>query len=204
METRPEFLDSKKLRLFIALELPDGMKAELAAVQNRLRNRLKFALKWVRPEGIHLTLKFLGYVEEDLTTTIEAGLARAASGHRQLSLHVRQLGSFGGRRPRVVWAGVGGDVEELAALQRSIDREMAKLGFEPEVRGYSAHLTLARVPEGLNRLQMDEILHAVGNVAEPTPTEATFEEVSLMQSTLRREGAVYKRLSAAPLNAASA
>ncbi|HET9200278.1 MAG TPA: RNA 2',3'-cyclic phosphodiesterase [Dehalococcoidia bacterium] len=202
MATRPDSSGSKKLRLFIALELPEAMKEELAAAQERLRARLKVRLKWVRPESIHLTLKFLGYVDEDRAQTIGANLSQAVSSHGELSLHLGGLGSFGGRRPRVVWVGVGGDVEELAALQRSIDREMATLGFEPEVRGYNAHLTLARVPDGLNRLQLDEVLHAVGNVAPPGPAEATFDEVSLMRSTLRREGAVYDRLFVAPLGTA--
>jgi 2'-5' RNA ligase len=188
-----------KLRLFIAIELPDVMKDELAGVQERLRRKLKFPLKWVKPEGIHLTLKFLGGVDKDKVTALEAAISGAASAHRAIDLQLGKLGSFGGRRPRVVWVAVDGETAELAALQASVDQETARLGFEPEKRSYSAHLTLARMPEALNRLQYDEILHAVGNITPPAPTAARFHEVSLMQSTLRREGAVYTQLFTALL-----
>ena len=197
--TQPDSSVSKKLRLFIALELPERWKEELAATQERVRRRLKFPLKWVRPEGVHLTLKFLGAVDEARLAAIQEAVAGTAGRHAPLTLKLGELGSFGGRRPRVVWVGLGGETSQLGILQASIDKTMAGLGFEPEVRTYNAHLTLARVPDRLSRLQQDEILHAVGNVAPPMPVETTFDEVSLMQSTLRRDGAVYERLFAGPM-----
>jgi 2'-5' RNA ligase len=193
---------SKKLRLFIALELPDVMKAELGEAQERLKRKLKFPLKWVRLEGIHLTLKFLGAVNESLVPAIEGALARAAAEHHALRLELGDLGTFGGKRPRVVWVGVGGAIDALVALQTAIDEATATLGFEPEKRAYSAHLTLARVPEGLNRIQYDDLLHAVAHTAPPN-AESSISEVSLMQSHLHSTGATYTRIATAPLSSAS-
>ena len=115
-------------------------------MQEGLRNAGAPKLRWVRPEGIHLTLKFLGNVEEHRVPSITDALAKATEAF-ELTIQPSGVGGFGGRRIRVVWVGLEGDVERLAALATRVDEACGALGFERERRPFAAHLTLARVPD---------------------------------------------------------
>ena len=189
----------RELRLFVALELPDAMKTALAQTMDELRRRGAAPLRWVRPEGIHLTLKFLGNVAPAHVPAVEAALAEAVPARFEINLTLDGLGTFGGpNRTRVVWAGVGGQTEELAGLAGRIDEALAGAGFAREDRPFAAHLTLARVPDEAapaERRRIHEIVHAL----QPPPLDPVrFSKVSLMQSTLQRGGAIYQRLAAFP------
>jgi 2'-5' RNA ligase len=189
--------ESKGLRLFVALELPEDVRQVLGDVQELLRNAGAARLRWVRPEGIHLTLKFLGNVAEHRVATVENALAGAIEPF-ELELQPSGVGGFGGRRLRVVWIGLDGHMERLAAFATRIDEALGNVGFERERRPFAAHLTLARVPDevsGDERARLDGLIKAF---EAPLVPSMQFHEVSLMRSILGPGGARYERLASFP------
>lgn len=182
------------LRLFIAVELPADVRRRLAEVADELRGMGLDRLRWVRPENIHITLKFLGETPADSLPQIEDALRAAAEGVAPHELKLGKLGKFGGRQnPRVLWVDVGGDVDALKALQKRVDARIAPLGFSTDERPFAAHLTLARVPQDLARKVARPLTEAVEAVKVPD-TPIPVREVVLMRSELRPGGPVYTRL----------
>lgn len=188
------------LRLFIAIDLPDGVLTALSLVQQELQREPALSqLRWVRPEGIHLTLKFLGDTPADRRPAIEAAVARAVAGAGPFELHLGKTGRFGSRNaPRVVWIDVAGETDALSRIQEQVEREVSPLGYPGEKRAFSPHLTLARVPPERAREVAGPLDEAMSRVAIPAVTIRA-AEVSLMRSELQRGGAVYTRLFAARL-----
>ncbi len=176
------------MRAFIAIELPEAIKQGIAKVQEQLRETGASA-NWTRPEGIHLTLKFLGEVEEAKTQEIMRMFAGATQGIGKLNLEVAGAGAFPNvKNPRVLWLGVTGDIEKLGLLQAAVEDAMVKLGFEREERAFSPHLTLARIKFPKPRDNWQRKIEGIRDV-KLGGFEA--DRVSLMKSELRREGAVY-------------
>jgi 2'-5' RNA ligase len=176
------------MRTFIAIELPDDLKQEIARVQELLRAAGASA-NWTRPEGIHLTLKFLGEVPDAKAQEILQALEVAARGTGRLALAVEGAGAFPNiKSPRVLWIGVTGDIEQLATLQAAVEDAMDRLGFEREARKFSPHLTLARIKFPKPRDNWPRVIEGIRDV-----NLGGFEagHLSLMKSELRREGAVY-------------
>lgn len=182
------------LRLFVAVDLPDDVRRALATAQDELRRAGLGSLRWVRPEGIHLTLKFLGETHADRLDSIREAVATAVRGQAAFRLSLGAAGTFGGRRrPRVVWIDLEGDLDRLRDLQASVERELVAAGFPPDERDYSPHLTLARVPQRTSPGLGERIVDAL---AALDPPSAIFEarEVLVMRSTLGPGGAVYEVL----------
>jgi len=189
------------LRLFVACELPAEMKEALSSLQEALRRRGTPPLRWVRPEGIHLTLKFLGSVPQDKVGAICEALAPIVQGIPPLTLSLGGVGTFGDRRgPRVLWVSMEGDLEPLAQLQRRADRALEPLGFPPERRAFSPHLTLARVPDNVAASDRQRLKELAAASEAPAASAVTVREVNLMRSILGPSGAVYERLAAFPLS----
>ena len=189
-----------QLRLFVAIELPNDLLSALSQVQHDLQREPALArLRWVRPGGIHLTLKFLGETPTERRPAIEAAITRAVAGIAPFELHLGKPGRFGSRQsPRVVWIDIGGDSETLARLQSQVEREIAPLGYPAENHAFSPHLTLARVPPEHARDVASPLEDAIARATVPTASmQATV--VSLMKSDLQRGGAVYTQLFAARL-----
>lgn len=133
------------IRTFVAIEIPDAIKTAIGTAVAGLREKNR-GVRWVKPEGLHITLKFLGDVHEETVAPLSADLDGAAAASRPLSLSMAGFGAFPGlRRPRVVWLGLKGDVAELAALARSIDGVCARYGIAEERRPFSGHITLGRL-----------------------------------------------------------
>jgi 2'-5' RNA ligase len=190
------------LRLFIAVELPPAWTEALAEVQAALRRRGLERLRWVRPEGIHLTLKFLGNVDERRVPELTAAIERAAAEAAPFALTLGRPGTFGPpSRPRVVWVGTEGEAEALTRLWRAVETQVTPLGFPAEGRRFAPHLTLARVPDETPREAAAAITPAVQAVGMARTAPMTISEVALMRSELGRGGARYTRLAAAPLAA---
>ncbi len=182
------------LRLFIAVELPANVRQRLADVADELRGMGLERLRWVRPENIHITLKFLGETPAERQPQIEDALRAAAEGVAPHELTLGELGKFGGRQnPRVLWVDVRGDVDALKALQKRVDARIAPLGFPADERPFAAHLTLARVPQDLAKKVARPLAEAIDAVKVPDPP-IPVREIVLMRSELRREGPVYTRL----------
>jgi 2'-5' RNA ligase len=179
------------LRLFVAILLPDSWLALLGDVQQDLR-RAGLSLRYVRPEGIHLTLKFLGETPIDRIAVIEQALVEAASAVRPFTLHLGGLGTFGPpSRPRVVWAGIDGDRHRLNELFEAIERALQRTGIAPEQRAFNPHLTLARVPDQMPSPEAVRIVPALEHRTWKAAMIHAVDSVSLMQSELGAGGARY-------------
>jgi 2'-5' RNA ligase len=189
------------LRLFVAIELPGEVREALSRLQHELQRRGLERLRWVRPEGIHLTLKFLGPTPAERLPAIENALVGAVEGGAEHELALGKLGTFGGSRPRVLWMDLTGHVDAIRRLQERVESAMNGLGFEREARGWSPHVTLARVRPETAREAAGAISRAMPDVEIRTGL-IPVREVSLMRSTLRPSGAVYERIAAFPLGRA--
>jgi 2'-5' RNA ligase len=179
------------VRLFVAVELPDALRQRLNEMQRAL-DGASLQVRWVRSEGIHLTLKFLGEVAQDRLDAIGAALAQVAPRHAPLRLEGRGIGAFPERgRPRVIWAGLTGDVEQIAALARSVEEALEPLGFPRETRPFRPHLTLGRFrgsPRGDWRTPMER-----SSVAPFGSFE--IDRFALFESRLGPGGAAYLALT---------
>ena len=190
------------LRLFVAIELPDEVRRALEQTTAALRRALpEGSLRWVRPDGIHVTLKFLGATPAARVDAVRDALASAVGGAAAFDLRPGGIGSFGGRRNlRVVWVGVEGDTAALAALAERIEAAMEPLGFAREQRAFNAHLTLARVRDEATPSEREQISDALASFPSAAMLSFRAADVSLMRSTLGRGGAKYDALAHFPLN----
>ncbi len=192
---------SESLRLFVAIELPPEVKAELDRSAKRLRMRCGVSqLKWVAVESIHLTLKFLGETAAERLDAVKSALATSTDGVGALTLALGTVGAFPAlSRPRVIWVGLEGDTQGLIALAGRLDQSLQTAGFEPEARPFSPHLTLARLrPEAPSQAQA-EIGSALSRAQPPEHLQFTASHVSLIRSQLRPEGPLYTCLARWPL-----
>ena len=187
----------KQLRLFVACELSDAVRDGLRRIQDDLRRLEAGRLRWARPESIHVTLKFLGDVDEARVEEISSALADAIEPF-ELRLQPAALGSFGGARLRVIWVGLQGDVEPLASLAGRVEAALTPLGFPQERRPFAAHLTLARVPDQVPPADRRKLANLIDGYRSPPLPSMIVTDVSLMQSTLRPDGSVYRRLASFP------
>ena len=196
------------IRTFVAVELDASLRQALAQAQAKLRSQLHKTLnpdvriQWVKPESIHLTLKFLGDIPEDRVPDVQASLARVADGHSRFTVRIEGWGVFPDvRAPRVVWVGMATHVDALKRLAADIESALGAIGFAPEPRPFHPHLTLARVKE-----RSREVGRAVSAGGLPTQEvklgELTIAAVSLMKSELQPSGPVYVRLCHVPLKEA--
>lgn len=176
-------------------EVIDG----LASVQDAMRRSIPERLRYVRPEGIHLTLKFLGNVEAQRVGAITEALVEAIEPF-ELRVQINTLGSFGGARTRVVWAGLSGDIQALAALAGRVDVALEPIGFAREQRKFDPHLTLARVPDEASAEQRRRLGEFVRSYKFTPLGPILVSEVVLMRSRLGAGGATYERLVSLPLN----
>jgi RNA 2',3'-cyclic 3'-phosphodiesterase len=190
----------EQVRCFIAIGLTDEIKAGLEQLQSQLKSGGQTSIKWVDPYNIHLTLKFLGGVDGDKISPITAAMAEAVQGVTPFRLEVKGLGVFPSlRRVQVVWVGVGGEVDKLAHLQQRLESSLAGLGFTPENRRFTPHLTLARVHDRASSGEREGLGELIAGTKFETAYSFPVEAVSLMKSQLTREGAIYSRISAAAL-----
>jgi len=189
------------VRTFVAIELTPQVLERLADTQARLqRGPGGRAGRWVRPEGIHLTLKFLGDVAEEKLGAVYEAVRQACEGHSSVPLEIAGLGCFpNARRPRVVWVGVREGTGQLAALQRDIEARLERLGYPPEGRTFTPHLTLARVRQEALRSEVEALGRSVSESDVDLVAEMLAESVHVMKSDLQPGGAVYTELLRAPL-----
>ncbi|MFH1058775.1 MAG: RNA 2',3'-cyclic phosphodiesterase [Pseudomonadota bacterium] len=184
------------MRLFVALELPEAVKAAAAGVMAELKQS-GADLKWVDPANLHLTLKFLGEVDPKRLDDITAALAQALAGQPALILTPAGAGAFPGRgRIQVVWLGLVGQAAALAALAGRVESALTALGFAPEGRAFQAHLTLARARRGRGRGQPaappQALAQALAGLAAWQGPRFAAERVTLMESNLTAAGPIYR------------
>jgi len=189
------------MRLFIALNLDENLRRAIAEAQGRLRASGADA-KWVVPESIHITLKFLGWVDDARVPEVMEALAAALDGAAGFRLSLEGIGSFPTpTAPRVVWVGVKDGGEHLAALAERIDAAMGPLGFEREARAFSPHVTIGRCKSAQGR---DRLVAAMRGERDRQFGEMEVRGVDLMRSDLRPTGPIYTSQRAFRLTSAEA
>src|SRR5438132_530655 len=191
------------LRAFIAIQLSDELKRQIGSVQAELKREVSGSglggkavkigkVGWTQPEGIHLTLKFLGDIQETQVEALREILHRAAASARPFTLEARGLGAFPNpRAPRVIWLGLHGSNDDMAELQRlqgAVEDGVAGLGFPKEARAFTPHLTLARIRDRVQAGALEPVLTAQQN---RVVGEFAASSVELIKSELRPSGAVY-------------
>ena len=187
------------VRLFVACEVPDDVKVAIGDIITKLRERSGTAVRWIRPEGVHVTLKFLGEVPVRQLPAVKLAIQEAVVGNSPFELELSNIGMFGGREGlRIMWVGIAGDVLRLEKLVRDANAALAVVGFEPERRPFRPHLTLGRVRDEISTRHRAEIEVAVGKMEIPASSWRT-NQVSLMRSRLTTTGAHYEVLATFPL-----
>jgi 2'-5' RNA ligase len=184
------------VRLFLAINLPDDVRAEVTAATAALRAEVP-ELSWVHADRLHLTLKFLGEVEENRLDELTAAMATVAGQHRELLMTLGGIGAFPNfRRARVVWMGIEQEAR-LELLHHDIELACESLGFEVEGRAFRPHLTLARVKHALPEARF----RALSRVGKQTDfrTDFVVRSVDLMSSELSQSGPAYRTLVSAAL-----
>jgi 2'-5' RNA ligase len=180
----------KKIRTFVAVEMPEKVREQFREVQAQLR-QADAHVKWVEPHNIHVTLKFLGEVSEEELEKVYAGVTEGVETCAPFEIDLAQLGAFPNlRRPRVVWIGIESGKEKLIELQKKVEECISQHGFPREKRSFSPHITIGRVksPRGV-----DDLVNAL-KVTAYTSESFEVDEVVVMESTLTPEGPIYSPL----------
>ena len=184
-----------EIRLFIALETPKDVRAQIVQIQRHLRES-GADVRWEPEEKLHATLKFLGNTSDEKLQPIIHALEVVSQRHSRCTITYVNLGSFPtSRSPRVVWIGIEDPSEALRALFLDIDESMAGLGFERETRPFHPHLTLGRVKGARNLGRLLAMFKTVTFQSQPV----IVPEIALVRSDLRPSGSVYTTLKAIPL-----
>ena len=192
--------DSERFRLFIALTIPEGVKARMEAAQAELRRVLpERAARWTRREQFHLTMRFLGDVEAARVEALGEAIRAACRGFGALHLRAERVGFFPDLRyPRVVWVGVQDQAEQLPRLQEAVDRATREYTTEEKEERFTGHVTLARI-KGIKRLEAEALGKAAAGMAERLFGQWTACQVDLMRSELLPQGARHSTLASIAL-----
>lgn len=185
------------LRLFISVNLDHELLAALTKQQDHLKRRLSAApLRWTRPQDIHLTLKFLGDTDPARLDDILAALQPVVHSHAPFAVTTGGLGCFpSARRPNVLWVGVQDPDYKLQALAAGVDSALVGVGWQPERRPFSGHLTLARVQRSAGTRQRQTLGEMLAELAKSAPLgECHVDALHVMRSQLHPQGATYTSL----------
>jgi len=189
-------------RTFIAVELPDTVRAYLTRELARLGRALP-SVRWVDPASLHLTLAFLGELDDSALAAATTATQEAATLGAPLLLRTGPLGTFGPRQaPRVIWLGVEGEPARLLALQGILVQRLEDAGFPREARPFAPHLTLARLKTPLAPVALTRLETLLGE-RRREHARWRVEGLSVMKSELGRGGARYTRLHPCPLGHSS-
>jgi RNA 2',3'-cyclic 3'-phosphodiesterase len=194
------------IRTFLAVELSDTLRTNLARLQLDLKQRLSreiprnVRMSWIQPASIHLTIKFLGDIDEQLVSPMQEAMGQAIAGHPRLQIPLERLGSFPRpQQPRILWVGPsegweqGEEAKRLTTVHRAIEDCCRLLNLAPEDRPLSPHLTLARIKEGGG--SVGQALAKSGVMDRPLSLGSlAVDSVALMRSELRPTGSVYTKL----------
>lgn len=182
-------------RSFFAVELSKEVEDGVSKIQERLKRKAE-GVRWVRPAGIHLTLKFLGEVDPDRTEEIVRKAGEAVKGVGPFTLRITGGGGFPNvKNPRIIWIGVEDQSGLLRELQKRLETGLKELGFKREERNYAPHLTLGRVRSGQRKAAFTQALEDIGDSDLGT---MEVREITLFRSELKPTGAEYTKLRTVP------
>jgi RNA 2',3'-cyclic 3'-phosphodiesterase len=175
-------------RAFIAVTIPDGIKNQLGGVQSKLK-RADADVKWTRPHGIHITLRFMGWLNQDDLEKTRQAVAEAVKGFSEFEVEVKGVGTFPERgRPRVVWVGLSRGEKELAQVAARLEQELVKRGMGEADRAFRGHLTLGRIKTGKN---LDKLVEYLNGETDMSWGDFPAKSICLIKSDLQRDGAIY-------------
>ena len=187
------------IRVFLAVELSFNIQEKLFALQEQLKGTLP-PINWVRPESIHLTLKFLGYVEPSFVSPLFSALESIGEKHDPFSVDVQGLGVFPQvKHPRIFWVGLTGNTQALQDLVFEIEAALEPLGFPPEEKSYHPHLTLARIKRE-NAKVGSALIHTRALESDQPLGTLNVDGFTLFQSDLDSSGARHTSLWTVPFS----
>ncbi len=186
---------------FVAIELPEALRHSLVEIIKTLSSEIEpHTIRWVRPEGIHLTLKFLGDVDPPKMEKVHHVVQDVVPQFSVFTFSAGGLGCFPNlRRPRVIWVGIHEQSGELKALQAGLEQGFSAQGFQREKRVFHPHLTVGRMRRSARQADHRAVGEALGQMEDFSLGEFRVKEVCLFRSDLRPTGAVYTKLLAASL-----
>jgi len=192
---------SESIRTFIAIELDDTHHRALSDLQRRFKRECaERAVRWVTPENVHLTLKFLGEVDAGRMPALQHAVSDACAGIVPFTLAIAGAGAFPNtRHPNVIWVGVAGEIERAAVLAERIDERCVQLGFARDEHPFLPHLTLGRVKRDTSPADRRTIGEMIANAQVGTLGELRTQRISVMKSELRSGSRLYTRLAEIPL-----
>lgn len=181
------------IRLFVAVELPDSIKQALSCLQEHIKKSCSTcAAKWVAPENIHLTLNFLGDVSSSKLDDLKLAVSKTIGYTTPFDVTLAEPGAFPNlEMPRVIWVGIGGDLNRLLSLQGNLKQSISALGIALDNRPFSPHLTLARVGDELSAADRKRLGAAAAATTCMTDRSIPISSVSLIQSSLTPARPVY-------------
>ena len=190
------------MRAFIAIELPPAIQDQVRLTQQQAQRylrqlQLRDVFSWTPPQNVHLTLRFLGEIDASQQAALAQGLEQLVERQAAFQLALAGLGCFpNARSPRIVWLGLQGDLATLNQLQRPIEQLAQELGFSPEGRPFSPHLTLARTKRNAERGELARAGQALlqpsaESIAGEPNTPFQVSQIVLMRSELLPSGARY-------------
>jgi len=179
------------MRVFIAIDIDEEIKAALGQLQHQLQHKAdikKGDVKWVAPENMHLTLKFLGEIKDEQIVDVCNIVKDVASRYRSFKLEVGPVGCFGGRSARILWVGVGQGSDSLLQLQKDLEERLASAGWPAETREFTGHLTLCRVKSSQASVKLAAMTKDYKDFRlGTTPADS----LSVYQSQLTPSGPIY-------------
>lgn len=187
------------LRAFIAIEIPTEIKKAISAQTASLQKDAVQTVRWVAPDNLHLTLKFLGEISPANVEFLSAAIKAECERHHPFEVVVEKLGCFpNSRHPRVIWIGLG-IPQELNHLQSQVEAVAAQLGYPPEERPFSPHLTIGRIREQAASTEIQSLRSLLEKTTIGTLGTFTARAVHLFRSDLQPGGPKYSLLASAPL-----
>ena len=191
---------SDTVRVFVAVGLSVEAREQLVGAVDRIRQQAPEGIQWADPTGMHLTLKFMGNIpSEDVAPLLDC-LKPVAADHPPFALELAGLGMFPNRhKPRVLWAGVGGDLDALSRLQRDAEEAITALGHPSEERPFRPHITLGRPRRTVSDTYRSRVGAVVSGLTPPAAVGWTVDSVEVMQSELHPSGARYSVLGSVHL-----
>lgn len=187
------------MRTFIAIELSDEIRSFLSQIESHLKYS-GADVKWVDENNIHLTLKFLGEIDEEKCNKVKDALDKIADLTRSFEISIKDIGAFPKiDYPRVIWVGLDKGTSESKLLAENIDEALSKIGFEKEARPFTAHLTIGRVRSSKNKQVLKEKMGSVG-LQGARDKKQVVSSIILFQSKLTPKGSIYTKLHEARLS----
>lgn len=178
------------IRLFIALHIQQSIREYFAEIIKDFRTK-GGKIKWVEPENMHLTLKFLGNTEASLVDNIKTQLNKVSTNFTQLNSNLSNLGGFPSlKKPKVIWVDLERNRDQIIEMAKSIDTSLSEIGFTSDSKPFKPHLTLGRIKKEVELEQLTDYLSGY----RLEKKDIIFDSLSLTKSTLTNDGPIYKSL----------